>query len=144
MTARSATWNSGRLASIRATVSPRPTPSSCSPRASASTRSRSAAHVSDTSSSFVRTATRSGWSSAVIRKASAMVAAPTARDDASAADAVAMAGTYRARLTHVEALAGEASYVVREADHEQCHHQREADEPRALHRRERDRAPADL
>ena len=91
-------WNSGRLPSISATVSPRRTPSSCSPRASASTRSRSSLHVSETSSSLVRTATRSGWSSAVIRKASAIVAAPTAREDAAAAVVAPMAGNLPPRM----------------------------------------------
>src|SRR5215218_8228323 len=132
-------WNSGRLPSMSATASPRRTPSSCRPRASASTRSRSSAQVSETSSSLVRTATRSGWSSAVILKASAMVAAPTARDDASAADAVPMAGTYLHRLTHVETLARQPPDVVGEADQEQGHDERESDEPGTLHRRERDR-----
>src|SRR5215212_2942157 len=47
ITARSAMWNSGRLASISATVSPRRTPSLSSPPASASTRSRSALQDSD-------------------------------------------------------------------------------------------------
>ena len=91
-------WNSGRLPSISATVSPRRTPSSCRPRANASTRSRSSAQVSDTSSSLVRTATRSGWSSAVILKASAIVAAPTAREDAAAAVVAPMAGNLHRRM----------------------------------------------
>ena len=72
-------WNSGRLPSISATVSPGRTPSPASPPASASTRSRSCAHVRLTSSSFVRTATRSGLSSTVSRNASGMVRAPTER-----------------------------------------------------------------
>src|SRR5829696_6818856 len=135
--ARSAMWNSGRLASMIATVSPRPTPSSCRPRASASTRSRSSDQVSETSSSLVRTATRSGWSSAVIRKASAMVAAPTARDPA-AAGAV-MGRPYLRGLTDVEALAGQSPDVVRQADHGEPDDEREADEPGPLHGRERDR-----
>src|SRR5215208_6098136 len=133
-------WNSGRLASIRATASPRRTPSSCSPRASASTRSRSSLQVSETSSSLVRTATRSGWSSTVIRKASAIVAAPTARE-AAAAVGVLMA---RAYLADVEALAGEPPDVVRQADHGEPDHEREAHEPRTLHHAERDRPPAHL
>src|SRR3712207_6696396 len=136
-------WNSGRLPIISATVSPRRTPSSCSPRASASTRSRSSDQVNETSSSFVRTATRSGWSSAVIRKASAIVAAPTARE-AAAGVAVPMAGTYLCGLTDVEAFAHQAPDVVRETDHEQHQDEREAHEARALHDLEGDRAPADL
>ena len=79
ITARSAMWNSGRLANISATVSPFLTPRPARPPASASTRSRSSAKVSETESSFVRTATRSGLSSTVSRNASAIVAAPTAR-----------------------------------------------------------------
>src|SRR5215217_8504074 len=135
-------WNSGRLPSSSAIVSPRRTPSACSPRANASTRSRSSAQVSETSSSLVRTATRSGWSSAVIRKASAMVAAPTARDPA-AAGAV-MGRPYLRGLTDVEALAGQSPDVVRQADHGEPDDEREADEPGPLHGRERDRPAAHL
>ncbi len=58
--ARSAIANSGRLEIISATVSPRLTPRRASPPASASERSRNCAHVSEISSSSVRTATRSG------------------------------------------------------------------------------------
>ena len=85
MTARSARWNSGRLESISATVSPRFTPSLASPPASASTRSRSSPQVIETPSSLVRTATRSGKSSAVMRKASAMERACSARRETGAA-----------------------------------------------------------
>ena len=44
-------WNSGRFASMIATMSPRPTPSFARPPATASTRPSSSDHVSDTLSS---------------------------------------------------------------------------------------------
>ena len=75
----SARWNSGRLESISATHSPRPTPSAASPPASASTRSANCAQVSETPSSRVLNATRSGCSAAVRRSASVTVDASTAR-----------------------------------------------------------------
>src|SRR5215218_49872 len=140
MTARSARWNSGRLESISATVSPRLTPSSASPPASASTRSRSSPHVSATSSPFVRTATRSRKSSAVIRNASAIERACSARRETGAA-VVAIA---RPTLPDVEALAGQSSDVVREADEEEHDHEGEADESCPLHHAEGDRAPPHL
>ena len=71
-------WNSGRLPSMIATVSPRETPSLASPPASASTRSSSSDQVSETLSSGVRTATMSGWLAAVRRSASVSVGASTA------------------------------------------------------------------
>ena len=64
--------------SSSAIVSPRRRPSFASPPASASTRSRSAAHVIVNSSPLVRIATSSPRSAAVIRKASASVCALTA------------------------------------------------------------------
>src|SRR4051794_20293328 len=133
-------WNSGRLESISATVSPRRTPSRASPPARASTRSRSPLHVSETSSSFVRTATRSGWSSAVIRNASAIVRAPTARR-AGVASVVSPMGL---TLPDLEAVAGQSPGVVAEADQEQHDHEREADEAGTLHDAEGDRAAAHL
>src|SRR5215217_6039594 len=129
-------WNSGRLPSISATVSPRPTPSRASPPASASTRSRSCDQVRLTSSSFVRTATRSGLSSTVSRNASVMVWAPTARRS--------FVSPMGRTLSDREALSGQAPDVVRQPDNEQRDHQREADEPGALHDAERDRATAQL
>jgi acyl-CoA reductase-like NAD-dependent aldehyde dehydrogenase len=72
-------WNSGRLASMIPTVSPRPTPSFASPPATASTRASSSDQVSDTLSSGVRTATISGWLAAVRLSASVSVGASTAR-----------------------------------------------------------------
>ncbi len=75
-------WNSGRLPSMIATVSPRPTPSFASPPATASTRRSSSAQVSETLSSVVRTATISGWLAAVRRSASVNVGASTARPTA--------------------------------------------------------------
>src|SRR4051812_11525638 len=139
MTARSARWNSGRLESISATVSPRRTPSAASPPASASTRSRSSPQVSEISSFLVRTATRSGKSSAVMRNASAIERACSARRETGAA-VVAM----RPTLPDVEPLAGEPADVVREADEGEHDHEREAHESRPLHDAERDRAPAHL
>ena len=75
-------WNSGRLPSISATVSPRLTPSFASPPASASTRSRSCAQVRETLSSGQRTATMSALFAAVRRSASVSVGASTARPTA--------------------------------------------------------------
>src|SRR4051794_8955915 len=133
-------WNSGRLESISATVSPRATPSFASPPASASTRSRSSAQVSETESSLVRTATRSPKSSAVMRNASAIERAPRARRETGAAVVAIPPPT----LPDAEALPGQSPDVVREADDEQDHHECEADEAGPLHDAERDRAPAHL
>ena len=72
-------WNSGRLPSMIATVSPRPTPSFARPPASASTRSSNSDHVRDTVSSGVRTATTSGLFAAVRRSASVIVGASAER-----------------------------------------------------------------
>ena len=77
-------WNSGRLPSMIATVSPRPTPSFASPPATSSTRRSSCDQVNDTLSSGVRTATISGWLAAVRRSASVTVGASTARPAAGA------------------------------------------------------------
>jgi len=71
-------WNSGRLASMIATVSPRATPSFASPPATASTRASSSDQVSAPLSSGQRTATMSGWLAAVRRSASVSVGASTA------------------------------------------------------------------
>src|SRR5215204_5211947 len=139
MTARSARWNSGRLESISATVSPRLTPSLASPPASASTRSRSSPQVIETPSSLVRTATRSGKSSAVMRNASAIERACSARRETGAVE-VAM----RPTLPDAESLPGQSPEVVREADEEQHDHEREPHEAGPLHDAERDRAPAHL
>src|SRR3954452_25580815 len=144
MTARSATWNSGRLDSISATVSPLRTPSRASPPASASTRASSCPQVRATSSSLVRNATRSGWSAAVMRNASAIVAAPTARLRGAASIVAIAANPYTASASDVEAAAEQSPDVVGQPDHEQEHDEREADEPRSLHHAERDRAPAHL
>src|SRR3954454_23539940 len=107
--------NSGRLAIISATVSPRLTPSRTSPPANASTFACSSDHVQRIGSSAVRTATPSGWASTVKRKASAIVAAAADRP---------MSGT----LPDVEASVGDPADVVGEPDHEQPDYQREADE----------------
>src|SRR3954449_5939964 len=105
-------WNSGRLENISPTVSPLVTPSLARPPARASTRSRSSAHVSEIESSFVRTATRSPWSSTVSRNASAIERAPTERRVAGG-------------LADVEASVGQPADVVGEADDEQREHERE-------------------
>ena len=76
--ARSTTWNSGRLDSMIAIVSPRFSPSFASPPATASTRSSSSAQVSDTLSSGTRTATTPGLLAAVRRSASVSVGASVA------------------------------------------------------------------
>src|SRR4051794_10737905 len=133
-------WNSGRLESISATVSPRRTPSLARPPASASTRSRSSDHVRETESSFVRTATLSGWSSTVSRNASAIERAPRERR---VTEAVVVA-TAPATLPDAEAVAREPPDVVGEADEEQREHEREADEARPLHDAEGDRTAAHL
>src|SRR5215212_3403614 len=138
--ARSAIANSGRLASISATASPRRTPSRASPPASASTRSRSSAHVRLISPSFVRTAVRSPWSSTVSRNASVIVRAPSDRR----VGAAAVSSPMGANLADLEALARQPPDVVRQPDHEQPDDQCEADEPRPLHHAERDRPPAHL
>src|SRR3954452_7149815 len=133
-------WNSGRLESISATVSPRRTPSPARPPASASTRSRSSAQVSETASSFVRTATRSPWSSAVSRNASAIERASRERRVAGAVGVAPAPAT----LPDAEAPAREPPDVVREADEEERQHEREADEARPLHDAEGDGAAPDL
>src|SRR5215213_99326 len=138
--ARSAMWNSGRFESISATVSPRRTPSPARPPASASTRSRSSPHVSETASSFVRTATRSPLSSAVSRNASAIERAPTERR---VTEAVVVA-TAPAKLPDAEAVSREPPDVVREPDEEQREHEREPHEAGPLHDAEGHRAAADL
>src|SRR3954453_22635758 len=131
ITARAAMWNSGRLESMSATVSPRRTPSFARPPARASTRSRSSAHVKETESSIVRTATRSPWSSTVSRNASTIERAPTERRVAGG-------------LADIEASVGQPADVVREADDEQREHECKADEAGPLHDAEGDRAAADL
>ena len=72
-------WNSGRLPSMIATVSPRLTPNPASPTASASTRPSSSDQLSETLSSAVRTAMISGLFAAVRRSASVTVGASTDR-----------------------------------------------------------------
>ncbi len=105
-------WNSGRLESSRATVSPRLTPRPARPPASASTRSRSCDHVSEISSSFVRTAGLSPWRSTVIRNASAMVLASVVSFSGACAVVVVLAislvplDSPSVRPSHGEATAG--------------------------------------
>src|SRR5436305_15247445 len=83
-------WNSGRFASMVATVSPREMPSLASPPATASTRASSSDQVSETLSSGQRTATMSGWLTAVRRSASVNVGASTALPAAAGVVLVAM------------------------------------------------------
>src|SRR5215213_3931225 len=142
-------------------VSPRAAPRPARPRASASTRSRRSAQVSDTASSSVRTATMLGWAAAVRRSASPSVAASTAAGVmsratvlpsicVSSASSVRLAsqpddtGAAQRDSAHSEAAVLQAADVVRQADHEQHDHEREADHARALHDREGDRLPAHL
>src|SRR6185312_3854003 len=150
--------NSGRLPIISATVSPRPTPRPASPRASALTRVRSSPHVSETSSSSVRTATTCGCAAAVRRSASPSVAASTAAGVVASRETVLSSicalldssTRLAGQLDDIAAAVGrsaavlEAAQVVREADEEQHEHEREADGARALHHRERDRPAAQL
>ena len=75
MAAASNQWNSGRFVSMIAMVPPRSSPSPASPAAVALTFSAYSRHVIENSSSFVRSAQRSGWACAVTWKASATVAA---------------------------------------------------------------------
>src|SRR5690348_4003286 len=134
--ARSARWNSGRLPSIRAIVSPLRSPSSCRPPASASTRSRSSPHVQEISSSLVRTATSPARLLDVMRKASAIVAASTPR----CAAVLLSTATPLPGLLHSEAIAPKSIDVVGEPDHEDQDHQDEPHVAGLLHDPERDRA----
>ena len=81
--AESNQWNSGRLVSISAIVAPRSSPRPASPAATRRTLSAYSRQLIENSSSFVRSAQRSGWASAVTWKASATVAAaiPGGRPD---------------------------------------------------------------
>src|SRR3954453_9555518 len=151
MAARSARWNSGRLVSSSAMHCPRSRPRRASPPASASTRSRISPHVIDTSSPLVRTNTASGLFAAVMRNASANVAASIARR-AAVPDSMSKflpgkltpGEAYPRSLSDAEALARQAPDVVGEADHEDEEHEHDADVARALHDRERDRPAAQL
>src|ERR1035437_9308079 len=153
-------WNSGRLPSISATVSPCPTPSLARPPAAACTRSSSSDQVSETLPPGVRTATISGWAAAVRHSASVSVEASTALPGTAvivvlsmysswprfplAAEAIAAAALAHGFLTlmppsalaDVEPLAAERRKVVAEPDHEQQQDQHEADDAGALHDRE--------
>src|SRR3954453_5385095 len=142
--ARSQRWNSGRLESRMARVSPAPRPSSARPPAMASTRSRAWAQVRLTLSSLVRKATRSPWAATVRRKASAM-------DVASTAARVAVELSMPRTLTQTsepsagdEVAVGEVADVVGQADGEHQQDQGEAHGAGPLEHRERDRAAADL
>src|SRR3954447_26912378 len=140
-------WNSGRLASITATTSPGATPSSRNPSAKRSTRSPYSAHVSSRSPPRVRSATRSGACATVRAKASATVSGCSPFFEPSACTAVlciALSLPCGRGSAGVEAAAREAADVVREADHEQEHHEHEADHAGLLHDPERDRPPAHL
>src|SRR3954471_16265056 len=152
MAARSARWNSGRLVSSSAMHCPRSRPSLARPPASASTRSRISPHVIVTSSPLVRTNTSSGLFSAVMRNASANVAASIARR-AAVPDSMLKVPPRKlslpvkpndALLPDAEALPRQAAEVVGEADHEDEEHEHDADVARPLHDRERDRPSAHL
>ena len=151
-------WNSGRLPSMMATVSPGPTPSLASPPATASTRSSSSAQVSETESSGVRTATISGLFAAVRRSASVRVGASTARPAAAVrvplsilASMIVSSGRHeryrratRGPLMHRETLAGQGRDVVVQPDQEEHEDEDEPDNPGALHDREGDPPATDL
>src|SRR3954453_7538215 len=139
--ARSARWNSGRLPSISAIVSPLRRPSACRPAASASTRSRSSPHVHATSSSLVRTATSPARWAEVSRKASAIVAASTPRFGAVL---LSTSDPSPGWLLHSEAIAPKPIDVVGETHYEEHDHQHEPDIAGLLHDPERDRAPTHL
>ena len=64
--AASTRWNSGRLVSRKATVSPRPTPRPARPPAYSRTRAEYSPQVMETASPRVRSATSSARSAAVI------------------------------------------------------------------------------
>src|SRR4051794_17765327 len=141
--ARSARWNSGRLPSISAIVSPLRSPSPCRPAAKASTRSRSSPHVHEISSSLVRTATSPARCAEVMRNASAIVAASTPRFGAVLlSTSTPLPGVLR--LLHSEAIAPEPVDVVGQPNDEQHDDQHETDVAGLLHDPERDRATPDL
>src|SRR5215204_6451324 len=73
--AASTRWNSGRLVSISASVSPRRSPRAWRPPAMRRTRSAYSRQVISSAPFFVRRATASGWASAVLWKASQTVRA---------------------------------------------------------------------
>src|SRR5436305_12804445 len=152
-------WNSGRLLSMIATASPRPTPSSARPPATASTRARSWAQVNETRSSAVRTAMISGCAAAVRRSASVIVGASTA--DASGRVIVLLSilcrTSLRSRLPHgspshrgaamlsgQEAASGQSRDVVTQPDHENDDDQDKPDRSGPLHDLEPDPPPPDL
>src|SRR5438270_13246912 len=149
-------WNSGRLASMIATVSPRPTPRPARPPAMASTRSSTSDQVNDTLSSGVRTATSSGWLAAVRRSASTTVGASTARPPAALIVLLSMLASVSREPVRrptlpdgsgsadAEALARQRADVVRQSDGEQHQDDHEADHPGTLHHLEGDPPPADL
>src|SRR5947209_1525986 len=133
---------------MSATVSPRRTPRSCRPRATACTRSSSSAQVSETLSSTVRTATISGCAAAVRRSASVIVGASTAGAPGRVIVLLSIAAspswTGVILLMDVEALAGERRDVVAQPDDEDQDDQREPDHAGALHHLERDPLSAHL
>src|SRR6202008_2530917 len=147
MAAASATWNSGRLVSISPTVSPRPTPSAASPAATRSTRCAYSVQVQLTASPFVRSATVSPHSAAVIWKASQTVCASRAAGRSSRAAVVlsiyALLRVARGRsLPDPEAFPLQSADVVREADGEDQDHEHEPDDARPLHHAQRHRLAA--
>src|SRR4051794_30075121 len=126
---------------------PRSSPSLARPPASASTRCRRSPHVQATSSPFVRTNTSSARFAAVIRNASANVPASVALRVAvpdSMLSPPARLPEGKSTSADAEALAGQPSDVVGEADEEDEQDEHDADDARPFHDREGDRAAADL
>src|SRR3954469_3610436 len=138
--ARSAWWNSGRLPSMRAIVSPLRSPSAARLLARRSTRVRSSAQVQDTAPPLVRTATSSARCSAVSRKASAIVAASTPRFGVVLLSTCPSPGW----LLHPEAAILEPADVVGQPNGEQQDDQDESHVAGLFHDAERDRATTHL
>src|SRR5690349_2007394 len=116
-------WNSGRLPSMRAMHWPLRRPRPWRPAAIASDRSRHWPQVIATSSPLVRMATWSSRWPAVIRNASAIVAASAAR---------AVMSLMRATLSHTEPLAAQPPDVVGEPHDEQEGDEHDPDDARLL------------
>src|SRR6266480_2418901 len=159
MAAASTQWNSGRLVRSSAIVWPWPSPSPASPAASARTLSEYSPQVMVNSSPLVRSATRSGCSSAVTWKAPQSVDSLSALYSTRSCSVVVASitppvlglspGGYcpeqgERELAGLEAVAGEPADVVREPDEEEAQHQGEPDQARPLHDAERNRPAAHL
>src|SRR5215210_6636317 len=125
-----------------ATVSPRPTPRAASPPATFLTWSAYSPQVSETSSSFVRSATSSATAPAVIWNASQTVLASMAGGRSVLRSAVLLSKGAplsfpekepNAALPDLEALTGQATDVVRQPEREQPDDEHEADDAGFLH-----------